>query len=124
MSTEIFWVSLRNRKGKKTVFVTLLGYRTEGPLMFELSDIQKAGSIQSLGRNSAIPPCLGSMICSRTFAVVSRCLHGETFSTVVLKAAAPNLATLPSQRPEVQDYELEESDTKNMFPEGTEDFQT
>lgn len=48
-------------------------------------------------------------------------LHGETFNTVVLKAAAPNLATLPPQR---QDYELEESDTKNMFPEGTEDFQT
>lgn len=89
--------------------------------MFELSDIPKAGSIQSCGRRSAVPACLGCRICSRTFAVVSWYLHVETFNTVVLRAAAPHLATLPSQR---QDYEVEESDTKNMFPEGIEDFQT
>lgn len=124
MSAENLGVSLRNRRGKKALFVTLLGYRTEGPLMFQLSDIQEAGSIQSLGRSSDIPACLGSRICPRTFAVVGRCLHGETFNTVVLKVAAPNLATLPSQRPDVQDYELEESDTKHTFPEGAEDFQT
>lgn len=86
--------------------------------MFELSDIQ------SLGRSSAIPARLGRGIRSRTFAVVSRCLHGETFNTVVLTVAAPNLTTLPFQSPELQNYELEESDTKNIFPEGTEDFQT
>jgi len=42
------------------------------------------------------------------------CLHGETFNAAVLKVASSNLTTLLSQRPEVQGYELEESDTKHI----------
>lgn len=56
--------------------------------------------------------------------MVSQWLHGESFNSIVLKAAAPNLATLLSQNCEIQDYELEESDTKHVFPEETKVFQT
>lgn len=99
---------------KKGIFFTLLGYRTEGPLMFGLSDIQKTGSILSLGRR-CIPPCLGVRICSRTFAVVG---------VYVPRPSNTNLATLPVRKHKVQGFELEESDTKNMFTEVTEDSNT
>lgn len=69
----------------------LWGYRTEGFPIFELTDMQKAGSIQSLGKSSALLACLGRRICSRTFAVVSWCLRGDIFNTVMLKVVAPPL---------------------------------
>lgn len=69
----------------------LCGYRTKDFPIFELTDIQKTGSTQSLGKSSALLACLGRRICSRTFAVVSWCLHGDTFNTVIPKVVAPAL---------------------------------
>lgn len=73
------------------MFFILRGYRAEGSLMFEITDMQKADSIQSAGKSSALLACLGKGICSRTFAVVRQCLHGDTFTTVMVRAVAAPL---------------------------------